>query len=337
MTSSMSARRGLDSGGVSVRDTPSGNAAEGADVITRESTFERAPGLELYQCDFLPRRLEAGAPSDGAPVDGRNDSGTDGAPGAGEGGAVLVVMHGYAEHCRRYDELGAHLARRGHVVSAFDARGHGRSPGQRGHIRSYEESVADFAAFVAHVRARHPERPLFALGHSNGGLIALRAVQAGLAPLRGLVLTSPLLRLRERRRPVPDAVASALSRALPWLPLPNGIEARDLTHDLELQRAHARDPWVHRVATPRWYWSSTLAGRAALADAARVTLPLLIAQGELDPLVDPASVAELYARAASLDKRLVVRAGELHEVLNERGRVELYALIADWLERVAAG
>jgi alpha-beta hydrolase superfamily lysophospholipase len=331
MTSSMSVRRGLDSGGVpvgvSVRDTPPGNASDGADVITRESTFERAPGLELYQCDFLPRPLEAGRPG-GAPI----DTGP-----AESGGVALVVMHGYAEHCRRYDELATYLARRGHVVSAFDARGHGRSPGQRGHVSCYEESVGDFAAFVADARARYPERPLFALGHSNGGLIALRAVQAGLAPLRGLVLTGPLLRLRERRRKVPDALASALSRVLPWLPLPNGIRARDLTHDPELRRAHARDRWVHGVATPRWYWSATLAGRAALAGAAGVTLPLLLAQGELDPIVDPASVAELYAHVASSDKRLVVRAGELHEVLNERGRLELFALIADWLERVAAG
>jgi alpha-beta hydrolase superfamily lysophospholipase len=301
----------------------------GSDVIAREGTFERAPGLGLYRCDFLPRRLEASAVGT---AQASAEPGGDGA--AAPGGALLVLMHGYAEHCRRYDELAFSLARRGHVVSAFDARGHGRSPGQRGHIRSYEESVDDFVAFTADVRARYPQRPLLALGHSNGGLIALRAVQGGLA-LRGLALTSPLLRLRERRKPVPDALASVLSRALPWLPLPNGLDARDLTHDLALQAAHSRDRWSHRVATPRWYWASTLAGRDALADAPRLTLPLLIVQGELDPIVDPASVAELHARATSTDKRLVMRAGELHEVLNELGRLELYALIAEWMERLA--
>jgi acylglycerol lipase len=309
----MSAPRGPDSGD--------------SDVIIREGTFASAPGVELYQCDFLPRRLESVDAGSGPPRDG-----AAGAPSA----AVVLLMHGYAEHCRRYDELATYLARRGHVVSACDARGHGRSPGQRGHVRRYRESVADFAAFAAQVRARYPGRPSFALGHSNGGLTALRAVQGGLA-LSGLALTSPLLRLRERRKPVPDALARGLSWALPRLPLPNGLDARDLTHDLAVRAAHARDRRVHRVATPRWYWESTLAGRAALADAHRVELPLLLVQGELDPIIDPASIAELHERASSPDKRLVVRAGELHEVLNELGRLELYALIADWLERLASG
>jgi alpha-beta hydrolase superfamily lysophospholipase len=145
-----------------------------------------------------------------------------------------------------------------------------------------------------------------------------------------------LLGLRARRKPVPDVLARALSWALPRLPLPNGLNEADLTQDAERREAHARDRLVNHVATPRWYWSSTLAGRAAQSDAALLTLPLLVVQGELDPIVDPASVADFYARASSPDKRHIIRPGELHEVLNERGRLELYALIASWIECVSA-
>ncbi|HTV19272.1 MAG TPA: alpha/beta hydrolase, partial [Polyangiaceae bacterium] len=88
-------------------------------------------------------------------------------------------------------------------------------------------------------------------------------------------------------------------------------------------------------ATPRWYWSMTLAARAALAEAQRVTLPLLIVQGADDPVVDPAIVSEFHARAGSVDKRLVVRAGELHEVLNETRRLETFGIVADFIERIA--
>ncbi|HKO90657.1 MAG TPA: alpha/beta hydrolase, partial [Polyangiaceae bacterium] len=122
----------------------------------------------------------------------------------------------------------------------------------------------------------------------------------------------------------------------PWLPLPNGIRAEDLTHDPALLAAYKQDRWVHGFATPRWYWSMTMAGRAALADAERVTLPLLAVVGELDPLVDPRGVLEFYERAASLDKQLITRRGELHEVLNEMERRSLFALIQDWLARVCA-
>lgn len=272
-----------------------------------ESVLIRGDGARLYQHDLAPEH-----------------AGT---------GAVLALMHGYGEHSRRYDELAGYLVARGHVVCRLDARGHGRSTGQRGHVRRYDEYLDDFVAFVNAIVERHPGRPLFVLGHSNGGLIAVRALERGLPGVQGLVLTSPLLGLRARHRPVPDAVARVLSFALPRLPLPSGLDAAELTHDVALREAHARDRWIHRVATPRWYWSTTLAGRAALAEAPRLVVPLLVVQGQDDPIVEPALAEQLCARAGSSDKSCVMRPGELHEVLNELARVELFDMIASWLER----
>jgi alpha-beta hydrolase superfamily lysophospholipase len=203
-------------------------------------------------------------------------------------------------------------------------------------VARFEDYVEDLQAFVGHVSELSPERPLLLLGHSNGGLIAIRAVQQGLPGVRGLVLTNPLLELRAARKPVPDALARLLSWGAGRLPLPNGVRPRDLTHEPSILRALLQDRWVHRVGTPRWYWSATLAGRAALADAGRVTLPLLAVVGELDPLVEPRGLLQFYERVASPDKQLVTRRGELHEVLNETDRRSLFELIQTWLERVCA-
>jgi alpha-beta hydrolase superfamily lysophospholipase len=312
----MSANDGSSTGGL-FQARVAGATAEGpssSSVRFSESTLARERGVRLYHCEFVPDR-----------------------PGEPTPGALIALMHGYGEHCRRYDALARHFAERGHVVCALDARGHGRSSGQRGHVRDYREYVEDFAAFVELVRARHTNRPMVVLGHSNGGLIAVRAAQCGLlGAARGLILTSPLIGLREHRRAVPDVVARTLSVLLPRLPVPNGIRSEDLTHDRVLMEAHRTDRWKHGVATARWYWAMTLATRAALAEAQRVTLPLLIAQAELDPIVDPAIVAEFHARAGSADKRLIVRQGEFHEVLNETARLELFAILSDWVGRVIA-
>jgi alpha-beta hydrolase superfamily lysophospholipase len=299
------AREGA-SGGVGARAIAAGTSH----VELMESSSDGVGGVRLYHCEFVPKRPVAG-------------------------GALVALMHGYADHCRRYDEVASELAARGHVVCLFDARGHGRSGGQRGYVREFGDYVADYAAFVRRVRGRHGARPLIAMGHSNGALIALRAVQAGLEGARGLVLTGPLFRLRAARKAVPDAMARVLSALLPRLPVPNGIRSEDLMHDPTLREAHRRDGRVHRIATARWYWEMTLAGRAALAGAERVTLPLLIVQGTDDPLVDPALVAEFHERAGAADKQLVLRPGELHEVLNETERRRTFDTIAEWIERVA--
>jgi alpha-beta hydrolase superfamily lysophospholipase len=80
----------------------------------------------------------------------------------------------------------------------------------------------------------------------------------------------------------------------------------------------------------------TLAGRAALAAAAQLTLPLFTVLGDADPVVDRAPILDFHARAGSLDKQLVRRPGELHEVLNETDRRQLFAAVGDWVERVCA-
>jgi acylglycerol lipase len=302
----MFATRGGVSGGVGA----AASTTSASNAVLTEGFSDGARGVRLYHCEFVPKPPAAT-------------------------GAVVVLMHGYGEHCRRYDELASELAARGHVVCLFDARGHGRSGGQRGYVRKYDDYVTDYAAFARRMRARHAPRPLVAMGHSNGGLIALQAIRAGLDGARGLVLTGPLLGLRAARKAVPDAVARALSALLPRLPAPNGIRSEDLTRDLALREAHRRDGRVHRVVTARWYWEMTLAARAALADAQRVTLPLLIVQGVDDPLVDPAIVAEFHERVGSADKRLVLRPGELHEVLNETERRRTFDTIGEWIERIA--
>jgi alpha-beta hydrolase superfamily lysophospholipase len=278
-----------------------------------EGYLERETGVRLYYCNWLatPERPLTPRP-------------------------ILIVMHGFAEHCRRYDELSEALLAREIGVCRFDARGHGQSSGQRGYVHEYSRYVDDLVAFIDDIAAAHPDRPLALLGHSNGGLIAIRAVQRGLPRVRALAVTSPLLALPPGRRPVPDGVARLLSAVFGRLPLPNGVRAADLTHDEALQRAHAADPWVFRVATPRWYWSTTLAGRAALNAAEQVTLPLLTVLGEADPVVDRSAIIDFHARAGSRDKALLRRPGELHEVLNETARRQLYALLGDWIERVCS-
>lgn len=272
--------------------------------------FQPAPGVRLYRCEWWP---EPGA-----------------LPSAGP---ALVLMHGFAEHCGRYDELSAYLVSQGIAVCRFDARGHGRSNGQRGYVCRHDDYVADLRAYVSLLSAEQPERRWALLGHSDGGLVAIRAVQQGLRDIAALVLTNPYLRIQARRKPVPDGLARLLALVVGRLPLPNRIQGVELTHDPTLQKAHARDRLIHRVATPRWYWSAVEAGRAALADAQRVTLPLLLVVGDEDVIADPSAMSELLERAASADKQLVWRHGERHEVLNETHRQDTFELIASWLKQ----
>jgi len=109
--------------------------------------------------------------------------------------AVVLLSHGLGEHAGRYAALARDLAPRGVEVHALDHRGHGRSGGIRGHTPRWEALVEDFDAFAHRVMEIAPaDVPLFLLGHSLGGLIAIRWLEAPPAvPLRGAILSAPLL------------------------------------------------------------------------------------------------------------------------------------------------
>ncbi|MEY4510236.1 MAG: hypothetical protein RLZZ450_2358 [Pseudomonadota bacterium] len=244
---------------------------------------------------------------------------------------VVVLAHGYGEYCGRYDELARYLLARGWAVCGFDMHGHGESPGQRGGIESYDQYVDDLSAFLKSTRERYPGRAQLLLGHSHGGLIALRFLQQNGHWPDGLILSSPMVALRRAHRPLPPWAACVLAKLAGELSLPNGLSANELTHDHRLARAWSVDVHNHGRTTPRWYAGALDAMEQARLALEQVTLPVLILQGDHDPVVDPDAVAQMTRDLGSRDRELFVCHGALHEPLNELDREQVYARIERWI------
>ena len=252
---------------------------------------------------------------------------------APEARATLLIVHGVGEHIGRYDELGRRLAARGIECLGYDQRGHGRSAGQRGHVRRFADYVDDLAALVAAERQRRPALPLFLLGHSMGSLVALLYAQRQTGEVAGLVLTGTALEPAAEPPRWLAAILLTLARLVPRLPLPNRIAVEELSQDEAVRRQYLRDPLVGSTVSARWVGEFDGARRRALAAADRIEPPLLVIHGGEDGVVRPAGSRALVERAGSADKRLVVLPGQRHEVLNEMPdlRRATADLIADWL------
>ncbi|HEV7502213.1 MAG TPA: alpha/beta fold hydrolase, partial [Vicinamibacteria bacterium] len=137
-------------------------------------------------------------------------------PGGSPRAAVLVV-HGLAEHSGRYVAVARALTEASLDVHAVDYRGHGRSEGRRVHVDSVRDYVADVRAALAEVRRLSPGLPVFLLGHSQGGLIALELALDEPAAVDGIVVTSPFLATHRDARPSGPvrATAAVLRRLAP--------------------------------------------------------------------------------------------------------------------------
>jgi lysophospholipase len=252
----------------------------------------------------------------------------------GDARAVLLVLHGLAEHSGRYLHVGERFAGAGYAVYALDHRGHGQSPGPRVHVAGFDEFLEDVDALRAVAEAQHPGRPLVLVGHSHGGLVALRYVLKRPGGITAAILSSPLLGVHASTRASPGLVALArvLSVLWPGLLLPNHLDASLLSHDPEVVRAYQADPLVSHRVSPRWFTSSMMAIRQAHERAPQLAVPLLLMVSGADRIVDPEASERFAARAPKGKLDLVLWDGLYHEMFNEPERETVFARMEAWLE-----
>ena len=111
----------------------------------------------------------------------------------GDARAVVIIVHGFSDHCGRYENLVEGLVKRRLAVYSYDLRGHGRSPGQQGYIEHFDDYRQDTRTFVNFVSENHLDLPLFLFGHSMGGLIALDQALHYSEGLNGVIASAPHL------------------------------------------------------------------------------------------------------------------------------------------------
>ena len=157
--------------------------------------------------------------------------------------AALLFVHGLAEHSGRYADPARFFAARGYACYAVDLRGHGRSPGPRVDVSSFDRFLADVGAMRALVCERHPAVATFLVGHSQGGLLVLQHAMRHPEGLAGVVASSPLLAVHPAALPSRARALGArvLRRVAPRLRIPSGLDSRWLSRDPEVVAAFCRE------------------------------------------------------------------------------------------------
>jgi alpha-beta hydrolase superfamily lysophospholipase len=249
------------------------------------------------------------------------------------GRGTVVIVHGLGEHAGRYAHVAAWLTARGWDVIAPDLRGHGRSEGKRGVLRTPAGPQHDIAAAMARARAPGVSRPIVLLGHSAGGAFAARFVLENPDAASALVLSSPALTadLTWFQR-----VQLTLGRAFaPSLTQPNGLKPEFISHDPAVVRAYREDPLVHDRITARLGRAILDSGAMAIAAAPQWTVPTLLLYSGDDHLVASRG-SDAFAAAAPREVVETERFDALyHEILNEgvfSAAAPVYAHLERWLE-----
>ena len=147
-----------------------------------------------------------------------------------EPSAVLLIVHGYAEHSGRYQHVAEHFAELGYAIYALDHRGHGQSDGVRADVVYFEDYLTDLKTFLNLVKEREPGRRVFLLGHSMGGAIAtLFAARHG-SDFDGLITSGAGVKIEGNAPPWlihVSKIIATLAPRLPMIPFDNAGVSRD--------------------------------------------------------------------------------------------------------------
>ncbi len=248
----------------------------------------------------------------------------------------LVFHHGFGEHCDRYANLVEAFEGTGVSLYSYDARGHGRSEGQRGHTKAFSDYVRDLEEFLLLLREAENVRHPVLFGHSMGGLVVLAfglsfsnqfdvsAIATSGAALR--VAMNPALKVK-------TLMGRLLSSVAPNLTMPAGVDVSLLSHDPVVCDAYKTDPLVHGLVSVSMGMGLLAAGEEAVRNADRIRVPLFMGHGENDGIASPHGTVDFFRRAGSVDKRLRLYKGLYHEIMNEtpRLRQEVLEDYREWI------
>lgn len=247
--------------------------------------------------------------------------------------AVVLVAHGFGEHSERYANLFNHLVPQGFAIYALDHRGHGRSPGQRGHISNWLEYRNDLALFRHFVEILEPRLPQFLYGHSMGSLIVLDYLTQQPSGLRGAIISGALIEPGESAKPLLVAIARLLSQYWPNFSLNLGLDTKALSRDSTVVQAYVADPLVHGKASARWGTEVLHTIQSVKAQAKNIRTPLLILHGEADAINRVEGARWLFKEVAFTDKELRIYPGGFHEPHNDLDKTQVLQDVEEWLER----
>ena len=246
--------------------------------------------------------------------------------------AILLVVHGLAEHCGRYMNVVNYFVPRGYAVYGVDQLGHGKSDGHRVYVEKFDDYIVTSKTFFDLVHEWQPGKPIFLLGHSLGGLIGVIYLLDHQKELSGAIISGPLTKVPENTSPTTIMVGKLLSVLLPKFGLLL-IEAEGVSKDPQVVQAYVSDPLVYRgKITARVGAELLKTMQQATEQASKIELPIIILQGSADRIVDPNGARMLYDTVSSTDKTLKIYDGFYHEVFNEPERDQVLRDVEVWLE-----
>lgn len=247
--------------------------------------------------------------------------------------AVVLLVHGLAEHSDRYPHMAKKLTAAGIKFVGYDQRWHGRSPGKRAYIERFDKLILDLAEIFQQVQTEHPGIPIFLYSQSLGGAVVSLFIIQKQPPVQGAILSSPALKVGDDISPLLIKLAKWINMLAPKLKV-QALNSDNLSRDPKVVETYLNDPLVYAGKNyARTGYESIQAIDEIQSRMEEFETPVLILHGSEDGLTNPEGSKQLFARAKVEDKTLRLFEGWYHELHNEPDGETVIDEIVSWIEK----
>jgi len=245
--------------------------------------------------------------------------------------AVILALHGFGDYgASTFDRPARHWAEQGYLTYAYDQRGFGNNP-SRGMWPGATQLVDDFTSILDAIRQRHRDVPLFVIGHSMGGAVALGGLQ-GRDDIDGVILAAPAvwggarLALPYRAAAWGGALVAPDKR---WTG--QGVVTIQASDNIDVLRALARDPvYLHSPSSREFMGLIRLMDMAVKA-APQIAIPTLVLYGAKDEVAPEQAVRAAYD-AVPAQKQLIYYDSGWHLLFRDLQALQVWKDTSAWMD-----
>jgi pentatricopeptide repeat protein len=232
--------------------------------------------------------------------------------------ATLVCVHGLGLNSRTYEKFAKAIAARGFYTLAADMRGFGSYATSKGKDRAdFEGSIEDLSTILKTVRAENSAAPIFILGESMGGAIALQFTAKHPELVDGLICSVPAGTRYKGKKTSLEVFVRLLKGANKPFNIGKEVISQATAKD-SLQKEWENDPFNRLELTPKELVDFQLFMNQNKAAANKIKdRPVIFFQGGQDKLVKAKGTVDIFKEVASQDKDLVFLGSSEHLIFEE--------------------
>ncbi|NVM53645.1 MAG: lysophospholipase [Candidatus Helarchaeota archaeon] len=253
-----------------------------------------------------------------------------------EPGKILLCIHGLGMHGEYYIQVADQLIDENLTIYALDLKHHGKSTGKKGDIKDFKELIEQVGEFVSFLKTKHENHPIFLMGLSMGGCLAINYAVMFPETINGIILMAPactnvkiswtiilampvlgLIYLVRKGKPIIDIT----KRQGEYTRNPLRIKY-DKNDELQITKLSLR----YLFQVNKWI-------KKANKYATNISSPALIMQGTQDKLIPLEGVREFFNHIPIEDKQLIELDGAYHSLFSDPAMVEEggWALLKNWI------